>query len=234
MINGSCVQISCEVQGQQSINGICQCTNINAYVQGDTCVCPLYSTVVGNTCLCNTISGQVMIKGQCVCPTNGAFIRNGSCSCGQNSLNISNIKQLPYWIYIVSRGLYMYQFKCIYIGKYMCMSTIFFFSWKCLHMSVIFITKWKYLYLQFGFWIHNKCRSVQMCNQWSIYHQQYMYMWDQFTKYFKFLQLPSKFQFDWRKLYMFYYWINDAKQRLFVPFRLNSYWRNLQGNDLLD
>ncbi|CAL6097155.1 Conserved_hypothetical protein [Hexamita inflata] len=95
MINGSCIQISCEVQGQQSINGICQCTNINAYVQGDTCVCPLYSTVVGNTCLCNTISGQVMIKGQCVCPTNGAIIRNGSCSCGQNSLNISNTCSCP-------------------------------------------------------------------------------------------------------------------------------------------
>ncbi|CAL5992375.1 Conserved_hypothetical protein [Hexamita inflata] len=95
MINGSCVQVSCAIQGQQSINGICQCTNINEIVQGSSCVCPINASVIGNACLCNIITGQVMVSGQCVCPTIGAIIVNGVCTCGQNSLNISNTCSCP-------------------------------------------------------------------------------------------------------------------------------------------
>ncbi|CAL6051473.1 Conserved_hypothetical protein [Hexamita inflata] len=94
MINGSCVQVSCAISGQQSINGICQCTVINSIVYDDSCVCPVNSNVVGTACVCS-ISGQTMLNGQCVCPTIGAFVYSNACTCGVNSLNISNTCSCP-------------------------------------------------------------------------------------------------------------------------------------------
>ncbi|CAL6008720.1 Conserved_hypothetical protein [Hexamita inflata] len=94
MVNGSCVQVSCVISGQQSINGICQCVNINSIVQAGSCVCPLNSQVVGIACVCS-ISGQNMQNGQCVCSTTGAFVDNGVCTCGVNSVNISNTCSCP-------------------------------------------------------------------------------------------------------------------------------------------
>ncbi|CAL6004934.1 Conserved_hypothetical protein [Hexamita inflata] len=94
MVNGSCIQVSCAISGQQSINGICQCVNINSIVQSGSCVCPVNSQVVGIACVCS-ISGQIMQNGQCVCSTTGAFVENNVCSCGINSLNISNICSCP-------------------------------------------------------------------------------------------------------------------------------------------
>ncbi|CAL6049750.1 Conserved_hypothetical protein [Hexamita inflata] len=89
MVNGYCVQVSCAISGQQSINGICQCVNINSIVQSGYCVCPVNSQVVGIACVCS-IGGQVMLNGQCACSTTGAFVDNNVCSCGVNSTNISN------------------------------------------------------------------------------------------------------------------------------------------------
>ncbi|CAL6025378.1 Conserved_hypothetical protein [Hexamita inflata] len=94
MINGTCVQVSCAISGQQSINGICQCVNINSIVQSGSCVCPENSQVVGIACVCST-SGQSMINGKCTCSTAGAIIQNNACTCGSNSINISNTCSCP-------------------------------------------------------------------------------------------------------------------------------------------
>ncbi|CAL6049724.1 Conserved_hypothetical protein [Hexamita inflata] len=94
MVNGSCVQVSCAISGQQSINGICQCVNIHSIVQSGSCVCPVNSQVVGIACVCS-ISGQVILNGQCACSTTGAFVNNNVCSCGVNSTNISNTCGCP-------------------------------------------------------------------------------------------------------------------------------------------
>ncbi|CAL6005200.1 Hypothetical_protein [Hexamita inflata] len=65
MVNGSCVQVKCAIQGQYNINGICQCTNINSIVQNGQCVCPTNSNIVGTACVCS-INGQIMKNGQCI------------------------------------------------------------------------------------------------------------------------------------------------------------------------
>ncbi|CAL6038244.1 Conserved_hypothetical protein [Hexamita inflata] len=102
IINGSCVQVTCVISGQQSINGICQCTNINSIVLSGSCVCPANSNVIGTACVC-TISGQIMQNGQCVCSTNGAFVDNNVCICGLNSINISNSCSCPIGASLVNR-----------------------------------------------------------------------------------------------------------------------------------
>ncbi|CAL6066013.1 Conserved_hypothetical protein [Hexamita inflata] len=94
MINGSCIQVTCDILGQQSINGICQCTNINSIIQDSSCVCPSNSNVIGTACVCS-ISGQTMQNGYCVCSTTGAFVVNNACTCGVNSINISNTCSCP-------------------------------------------------------------------------------------------------------------------------------------------
>ncbi|CAL6082962.1 Conserved_hypothetical protein [Hexamita inflata] len=94
MVNGSCIQVSCSISGQQSINGICQCVNINSIVQAGLCVCPTNSQVLGIACVCS-ISGQIMQNGQCVCSTVGAFVENNVCTCGVNSFNMSNTCRCP-------------------------------------------------------------------------------------------------------------------------------------------
>ncbi|CAL6076001.1 Conserved_hypothetical protein [Hexamita inflata] len=94
MVNGSCIQVSCAISGQQSINGVCQCVNINSIVQSGSCVCPVNSQVVGIACVCS-ISGQIMQNGQCVCATTGAFVKTNVCTCGVNSINISNTCSCP-------------------------------------------------------------------------------------------------------------------------------------------
>ncbi|CAL5971638.1 Conserved_hypothetical protein [Hexamita inflata] len=94
IVNGSCIQVTCAISGQQSINGICQCTNINSIVQSGSCVCPLNSNVVGTACVCSII-GQTMQNGLCECSTNGAFLNNGVCTCGVNGINVSNLCSCP-------------------------------------------------------------------------------------------------------------------------------------------
>ncbi|CAL6101368.1 Conserved_hypothetical protein [Hexamita inflata] len=94
MINGSCVQVSCAISGQQNINGICQCTNINSIVVDGLCVCPFNSFVIGSACVCS-ISGQTIQNRQCACQTTGAFVNNNVCTCGENGINISNSCSCP-------------------------------------------------------------------------------------------------------------------------------------------
>ncbi|CAL6068411.1 Conserved_hypothetical protein [Hexamita inflata] len=94
MVNGSCVQISCAIQGQQSINGICQCTSIHSVVQDGICKCPSNSEVVGGACVC-TIAGQLMQNGACACSTSGAFMIGNTCACGLNQVNVSNTCTCP-------------------------------------------------------------------------------------------------------------------------------------------
>ncbi|CAL6102425.1 Conserved_hypothetical protein [Hexamita inflata] len=101
MINGSCIQVTCAISGQQSINGICQCTNINSIIQAGSCVCPVNSNVIGTSCICS-ISGQTMQNGQCACSTQGSFVDNNICTCGVNSLNISNVCSCPIGAYLIN------------------------------------------------------------------------------------------------------------------------------------
>ncbi|CAL5971604.1 Conserved_hypothetical protein [Hexamita inflata] len=90
MINGSCIQVTCAISGQQSINGICQCTNINSIIQYGSCVCPPNSNVIGTTCVCSII-GQTIQNGLCACSVIGQQIISGSCQCpsGQSVVNNS-------------------------------------------------------------------------------------------------------------------------------------------------
>ncbi|CAL5995577.1 Conserved_hypothetical protein [Hexamita inflata] len=90
--NGSCEYIQCQISGQQSINGVCQCA-INAIIYNGQCECPYGSTIIGFECTCDT--GLPMQSGQCSCSTPGAFVQAGSCTCGVNSLNISNACSCP-------------------------------------------------------------------------------------------------------------------------------------------
>ncbi|CAL5972320.1 Conserved_hypothetical protein [Hexamita inflata] len=101
MINGSCIQVTCAISGQQSINGICQCTNIDSIVQSGSCVCPPTSNIIGTSCVCSII-GQTMQNGQCICQTSGAFVDNNVCICGENSLNISNMCSCPSGAYLIN------------------------------------------------------------------------------------------------------------------------------------
>ncbi|CAL6062774.1 Conserved_hypothetical protein [Hexamita inflata] len=94
MVNGSCIQVTCEIKGQQNINGVCQCSNIYSIVVSGQCVCPNNAIVIGGACVCN-ISGQIMKNGVCGCSTVDAFVDNGACICGVDSLNISNTCKCP-------------------------------------------------------------------------------------------------------------------------------------------
>ncbi|CAL6084213.1 Conserved_hypothetical protein [Hexamita inflata] len=94
IVNGQCIQVTCAISGQQSINGICQCTNINSIIQSGSCVCPPNSNVIGTACVCSII-GQTMQNGLCSCATTGAFVNNGVCSCGVNGINVSNTCSCP-------------------------------------------------------------------------------------------------------------------------------------------
>ncbi|CAL6025242.1 Conserved_hypothetical protein [Hexamita inflata] len=106
-INGSCVQNSCSIQGQKLINGVCQCANVNAFVENNVCVCPKYSMLVGSVCTCPDnasvdqgictclTTGQTIQSGVCQCSTTYAFVKNGTCTCGIDSLNTSNTCSCP-------------------------------------------------------------------------------------------------------------------------------------------
>ncbi|CAL6094710.1 Conserved_hypothetical protein [Hexamita inflata] len=120
MINGTCMQAICEIQGQQNINGVCQCTNIYSIVVNGQCICPDNSSAIGGSCVCN-ISGQIMKNGVCGCSTVGAFVDNGICTCGIDSLNISNICMCPTGstlingICLCQRGLSIVNNTCQYL-----------------------------------------------------------------------------------------------------------------------
>ncbi|CAL6006474.1 Conserved_hypothetical protein [Hexamita inflata] len=111
MVNGSCVQVSCVISGQQSINGICQCVNINSIVQAGSCVCPVNSQLVGIACVCN-ISGQTMQNGQCTCSKIGQNIINGTCQCpiGQSVVNDSCKQVISNSYFECSQEIFTQQF----------------------------------------------------------------------------------------------------------------------------
>ncbi|CAL6088834.1 Conserved_hypothetical protein [Hexamita inflata] len=94
LVNNVCVQQSCSISGQQSVNGICQCMHINAIVQGNTCACPQNSNLIENVCVCQ-FTGQQMINGSCQCQTQGAYLDGSNiCTCG-SSVNVSNVCTCP-------------------------------------------------------------------------------------------------------------------------------------------
>ncbi|CAL5981519.1 InlB_B-repeat-containing protein [Hexamita inflata] len=98
-INGSCIQTSCSITGQERVNGICQCANANEIVESGSCVCPQNTTLVGQictcpansnfvsgVCTCNVIIGQTMVAGKCACPS-GLTALNGICQLIINKLD---------------------------------------------------------------------------------------------------------------------------------------------------
>ncbi|CAL6021247.1 Hypothetical_protein [Hexamita inflata] len=89
-INNKCIHIICPIKGQQSINGVCQCTDILASVNSISgqCECPTNSKSIAAVCTC-VIPETLMINNVCVCKTFGAFIKNDQCSCGTNGFNDS-------------------------------------------------------------------------------------------------------------------------------------------------
>ncbi|CAL5979489.1 Conserved_hypothetical protein [Hexamita inflata] len=106
-INGQCQNASCSVSGQMRLNGICLCSNVNAIIQGNACVCPLNSILIGSICTCPdnsnvvndqctcNVPGQIMVNGVCVCQTIGAFFDGSACTCGINSTNITDTCGCP-------------------------------------------------------------------------------------------------------------------------------------------
>ncbi|CAL6087189.1 Hypothetical_protein [Hexamita inflata] len=69
IVNGSCIKVKCNISGQISINGICQCTILNSYVSGNACVCPIYARIIGDACIC-ILAQQILIDGVCVYAVN--------------------------------------------------------------------------------------------------------------------------------------------------------------------
>ncbi|CAL5986900.1 Hypothetical_protein [Hexamita inflata] len=88
-INNNCIYVNCPIQGQQSINGVCQCTDIFATVNpiSGKCECPVNSNSIAAVCTC--IPDAIMQNNICICKVIGAFIKNGKCSCGTNGFNDS-------------------------------------------------------------------------------------------------------------------------------------------------
>ncbi|CAL6029619.1 Conserved_hypothetical protein [Hexamita inflata] len=83
MVNGTCVQVTCPISGQQVIQGTCRCTNINSYVSGTSCVCPYGSTLLSGVCICDNT--HAYISGtSCVCPTYSSLVGT-ICTCPANS-----------------------------------------------------------------------------------------------------------------------------------------------------
>ncbi|CAL6008954.1 Conserved_hypothetical protein [Hexamita inflata] len=92
--NGQCAILSCSVEGQAAINGLCQCPGMYQYVQDNKCVCPENSAVIAGACSC-TITGQILQNQVCICSTSNAFIKDGACTCGVYGLNTSNTCSCP-------------------------------------------------------------------------------------------------------------------------------------------
>ncbi|CAL6026744.1 Conserved_hypothetical protein [Hexamita inflata] len=92
--NGQCALLSCSVEGQAAIKGVCQCPGIFQYVLNNKCVCPENSAVIAGICTC-TVIGQIPQNQVCVCTTNNAFVKDGACTCGVFGLNISNTCSCP-------------------------------------------------------------------------------------------------------------------------------------------
>ncbi|CAL6081285.1 Conserved_hypothetical protein [Hexamita inflata] len=104
-INDSCVNVSCPFIGQLRVNGICKCKNSNSIIQGNSCVCPLYSTVLGSSCTCpvNSIlineqcvckfAGQIIQSGQCVCSVVGALVSAEACVCPTDYVDLNGVCQ---------------------------------------------------------------------------------------------------------------------------------------------
>ncbi|CAL5994740.1 Conserved_hypothetical protein [Hexamita inflata] len=88
IVNGSCIQVSCAILGQERINGVCQCININSIIYAGSCVCPVNSNLVGTACICS-VSGQTIQNGQCVCSQYSQLVGN-TCVCPNNSQIVNN------------------------------------------------------------------------------------------------------------------------------------------------
>ncbi|CAL6024272.1 Conserved_hypothetical protein [Hexamita inflata] len=74
-INNLCVTYQCPINGQQYINGSCQC--------------PSDTKFVNNECEC-LIPGQKLNQGVCQCFTSDALVVNNVCTCGVGAINSSN------------------------------------------------------------------------------------------------------------------------------------------------
>ncbi|CAL5973719.1 Conserved_hypothetical protein [Hexamita inflata] len=92
--NGQCALLSCSVEGQAAINGVCQCPGIYQFVLNNKCVCPENAVVIAGACTC-TITGQILQNQVCVCTTNNAIVVSGACTCGIFGLNSSNTCSCP-------------------------------------------------------------------------------------------------------------------------------------------
>ncbi|CAL6081295.1 Conserved_hypothetical protein [Hexamita inflata] len=105
-INGSCLNVSCSVYGQQRVKGICSCPNLNAIIRNNSCVCPnassliysacvcpAYSSLINDECVCDAITGRVMQSGVCVCPVGYVEVNNQceSISCPANSNLVNGV-----------------------------------------------------------------------------------------------------------------------------------------------
>ncbi|CAL6059833.1 Conserved_hypothetical protein [Hexamita inflata] len=102
MINNVCTQVSCQISGQQSINGVCQCITMFSIVQNNLCICPANSLVINNICTCNITAGLIMQNNVCICSTVNALFINGTCMCGIDAVNISNTCACPAYSTLVN------------------------------------------------------------------------------------------------------------------------------------
>ncbi|CAL6059839.1 Conserved_hypothetical protein [Hexamita inflata] len=102
MINNVCTQVSCQISGQQSINGVCQCITMFSIVQNNLCICPVNSLVINNICTCNITAGLIMQNNVCICSTVNALFINGTCMCGIDAVNISNTCACPAYSTLVN------------------------------------------------------------------------------------------------------------------------------------
>ncbi|CAL6029970.1 Conserved_hypothetical protein [Hexamita inflata] len=99
MVNGSCIQTSCAIKGQQVINGICQCANFNSVVVNDSCICPKYSFLVGSICTCP--ENSIMTYDICICTIEGQYMQGGVCACPIQQFVVNNMCQLLYEINVL-------------------------------------------------------------------------------------------------------------------------------------
>ncbi|CAL6081279.1 Hypothetical_protein [Hexamita inflata] len=95
-INSTCQNVSCSASGQQRVNGVCECSDANAIVQDNSCVCPLYSILIGSVCMCPINSN--IVNGVCVCDVIGQYVDNGVCVCPIGKANIYDICQDIYTV----------------------------------------------------------------------------------------------------------------------------------------
>ncbi|CAL5988834.1 Hypothetical_protein [Hexamita inflata] len=78
-INNNCIYVNCPIQGQQSINGVCQCTDIFATVNpiSGKCECPVNSNSIAAVCTCSP--DAIMQNNICICKVIGQRLIGEHC-----------------------------------------------------------------------------------------------------------------------------------------------------------